>query len=99
MSTKMWDTTMEHARRCVIDDKKLYLYCPRSPNRDGVVFNVVGQVLGLLSDSKYIVADKLSETEQVSLLYVSHKRVKYNPIATFFKQNVLFYTTCLTIKL
>ncbi|KVI06314.1 Calmodulin binding protein-like protein [Cynara cardunculus var. scolymus] len=71
MSTKMWEVTMEHARRCVIDDMKLYLYCPRSLNRDGVVFNVVGQVLGLLSDSKYIVADKLSETE----LAEAHKLV------------------------
>ncbi|KAI3759366.1 hypothetical protein L6452_07128 [Arctium lappa] len=71
MSTKMWEVTVEHARRCVIDDKKLYLYCPRSMNRDGVVFNVVGQVLGLLSNSKYVVADKLSETERAE----AHKLV------------------------
>lgn len=66
MSTKMWEVTAEHARRCVVDDKKLYLYCPPSLNRDGVVFNVVGQVLGLLSDRKYVVADHLSEVQRVS---------------------------------
>lgn len=62
----MWETTVEHAKSCVVDDKKLYLYCPRSLNRNGVVFNVVGQVLGLLSDSKYVAIEKLSEVEQVS---------------------------------
>ncbi|KAI3785755.1 hypothetical protein L1987_44880 [Smallanthus sonchifolius] len=63
MSTKMWEATVEHARRCIVDDKKLYLYCPPSLNKDGVVFNVVGQVLGVLSDRKYAVADNLSELE------------------------------------
>ncbi|KAL8250419.1 hypothetical protein R6Q59_034112 [Mikania micrantha] len=64
MSTKMWEVVVEHARRCMIDDKKLYLYCPPSLNGNGVVFNVVGQVLGVLSDRKYVVADNLSEFER-----------------------------------
>ncbi|KAI7754774.1 hypothetical protein M8C21_004020, partial [Ambrosia artemisiifolia] len=64
MSTKMWEAVVEHARRCMVDDKKLYLYCPSSLNRDGVVFNVVGQVLGVLSDSRYVVADNLSDLER-----------------------------------
>ncbi|XP_076908317.1 calmodulin-binding protein 60 A-like isoform X1 [Bidens hawaiensis] len=65
MSIKMWEVVVEHARRCTVDDKKLYLYCPPSLNRDGVVFNIVGQVLGVLSDRKYVVADSLSEFEKV----------------------------------
>ncbi|XP_071713775.1 calmodulin-binding protein 60 A isoform X2 [Rutidosis leptorrhynchoides] len=64
MSTKMWEVTVDHARRCVIDDKKLYLYTPPTLNRDGVVFNVVGQVLGLLSDRKYIITNNLSEIQR-----------------------------------
>lgn len=79
MSTKMWETTVEHAKRCVVDDKKLYLYCPQSLNRDGVVFNVVGQVLGLLSDCKYVSADKLSEVEKAE----AHKLV----VSAFQPQN------------
>ncbi|KAL4584974.1 hypothetical protein LXL04_009587 [Taraxacum kok-saghyz] len=71
MSTKMWETAVEHAKSCVVDDKKLYLYCPRSLNRDGVVFNVVGQVLGLLSDSKYVPIHKLSDVEKAE----AHKLV------------------------
>ncbi|KAK1427600.1 hypothetical protein QVD17_16288 [Tagetes erecta] len=64
MSTKMWEVVVEHATECVIDDNRLFLYCPQSQKKDGVVFNVVGQVLGLLSDCKYVVSDKLSETEK-----------------------------------
>ncbi|KAL4559695.1 hypothetical protein LXL04_031838 [Taraxacum kok-saghyz] len=71
MSTKMWEVAVEHATRCVIDDNKLYLYCPQSQNRDGVVFNVVGQVLGLLSDSKYVVSNNLSDNEKIE----AHKMV------------------------
>lgn len=68
MSTKMWEVAVEHATRCVLDDYRLYLYCPQSQKRDGVVFNVVGQVLGLLSDCKYVGSEKLSEIEKVSFL-------------------------------
>ncbi|XP_076895638.1 calmodulin-binding protein 60 A-like [Bidens hawaiensis] len=71
MSTKMWEVVVEHAMRCVIDDNKLYLYCPQSQKKDGVVFNVVGQVLGVLADCKYVVADNLSDTEKAE----AHKLV------------------------
>ncbi|KAG8638847.1 hypothetical protein MANES_14G069700v8 [Manihot esculenta] len=65
MSAKMWEVTVEHARTCVLD-KKMYLYCtPGSQPKSGVVFNVVGQVMGLLSDCQYVPVDKLSETEKV----------------------------------
>ncbi|CAH1419210.1 unnamed protein product [Lactuca virosa] len=73
MSAKMWEVAVEHATRCVIDDNKLYLYCPQSHQRDGVVFNIVGQVLGLLSNCKYVVSNKLSETEKTE----AHKLVIY----------------------
>lgn len=63
MSAKMWDITVEHARTCVLDDK-MYSYCSGSPQRTGVVFNIVGQVLGLLSDGKYRPADTISEIEK-----------------------------------
>ncbi len=69
MSAKMWEVTVEHARTCVLDDKKMFLYCPRtSQQKTGVVFNVVGQVMGLLSECQYVPIDKLSETEKALLL-------------------------------
>ncbi|KAI3454547.1 hypothetical protein Pfo_011210 [Paulownia fortunei] len=61
MSAKMWEVTVEHARTCVLD-KKLYLY--GASEKNGVVFNVVGQVMGIFSDGQYVPADKLSEAEK-----------------------------------
>lgn len=64
MSTKMWEFTVEHAQTSILDHR-LYFYCPGSQQKTGVVFSVVGQVMGLLSDCQYIPLDKLSETEKV----------------------------------
>lgn len=64
MSTKMWEATVGHAKTCVVD-KKSYLYYPSgSPEKKGVVFNIVGEVLGCLSDSQHVSSDKLSEAEK-----------------------------------
>ncbi|KAL0421825.1 UNVERIFIED_CONTAM: Calmodulin-binding protein 60 A [Sesamum latifolium] len=66
MSAKKWKTTMEHARTCVLD-KTLYLYnSPTSLQKNSVVFNVVGQVTGMFSNSQYVPTDKLSEEEKVN---------------------------------
>ncbi|KAF2282893.1 hypothetical protein GH714_043313 [Hevea brasiliensis] len=71
MSAKMWEVTVEHARTCVLD-KRMYLhYTPGSQQKSGVVFNVVGQVVGLLSDCQYVPVDKLSETEKASQLFLT----------------------------
>ncbi|KAK9669384.1 hypothetical protein RND81_13G126200 [Saponaria officinalis] len=52
MSAKMWDIAVEHARTCVLD-KKVYLYYSLgSQHKNGVVFNVVGHILGLYSESQ-----------------------------------------------
>ncbi|XP_031277348.1 calmodulin-binding protein 60 A isoform X1 [Pistacia vera] len=64
MSAKMWEVTVDHARTCILD-KRTFLYCPPgSQQKSGVVFNVVGQVMGLLSECQYVPVDKLSETEK-----------------------------------
>lgn len=68
MSAKMWEVTVEHARTCVLD-KRMFVYCPHSSEQKaGVVFNIVGQVMGLLSESHYVPINKLSEIEKVFLL-------------------------------
>ncbi|KAG2679005.1 hypothetical protein I3760_11G030300 [Carya illinoinensis] len=63
MSAKMWEVTVEHARTCVLD-KRMHVYHPNSQEKTGVVFNVVGQVMGLFSEGQYVPVDKLSETEK-----------------------------------
>lgn len=67
MSTKMWEVTVEHARTCLVD-KKVYLYYTSvSVPKTGVVFNIVGQVMGLFPDCQYVSADKLSETQKACI--------------------------------
>ncbi|KAK4437167.1 Calmodulin-binding protein 60 A [Sesamum alatum] len=61
MSAKMWEVTVEHARTCVLD-KKLYLY--NTTQKNAVVFNVVGQLMGISSNGHYVPVDKLSEAEK-----------------------------------
>ncbi|KAI3464046.1 hypothetical protein Pfo_020709 [Paulownia fortunei] len=64
MSAKKWEVTVEHARTCVLD-KTLYLHnASTSLEKNGVVFNVVGQVMGMFSNGQYVTADKLSEEEK-----------------------------------
>ncbi|XP_031118408.1 calmodulin-binding protein 60 A-like [Ipomoea triloba] len=64
MSTKMWEVTVEHARTCVLGKKLYSYYASGSEQKNGVVFNIVAQVLGLFVDCQYIPAEKLSETEK-----------------------------------
>lgn len=64
MCAKVWEATLEHARTCVLDER-VYGYFPRAHVKNGVVFNVVGQVTGLLRDGQYVLVDKLSELEKV----------------------------------
>ena len=67
MSAKMWEATVEHAKTCVLTDK-VHHYYPDSLNKAGVVFNVVGEVRGLISD-KYVSVDDLTEKEKVTMLH------------------------------
>lgn len=63
MSTKMWEVTVDHAQTCILDPR-WYFYYPGSQQKTGVVFSVVGQVMGLLSECQYTRLDDLSETEK-----------------------------------
>ncbi|KAG5522892.1 hypothetical protein RHGRI_034890 [Rhododendron griersonianum] len=83
MSAKMWEVTIDHARRCVLDPG-LFLYCPPgSQQKTGVVFNIVGQVMGLLSDCQYAPIDKLSFTT-LSALFIQAEA--NNLVIAAFKQ-------------
>lgn len=64
MSTKMWEVTVEHARTCLLDKKVYLYYSSGSVQKTGVVFNIVGQVVGLLPECQFVSADKLSETQK-----------------------------------
>ncbi|KAK4437170.1 Calmodulin-binding protein 60 B [Sesamum alatum] len=56
--------TLDHARTCNIDDKRIYLYYPSSELKMGVAFDVVGGLKGVIHDSHYVPNNHLSETEK-----------------------------------
>jgi hypothetical protein len=92
MSAKMWEVTVEHARTCVLD-KIIYLYCPPvSQQKTGVVFNVVGQVMGLLSEGQYVPIDKLSETEKAKFSYNLHNLP--TDLYSFFFHSLFLSVNC-----
>ncbi|XP_038971928.1 calmodulin-binding protein 60 D-like isoform X2 [Phoenix dactylifera] len=63
MSTKMWEVTVEHARTCTISDQP-HVYYPNGHTKPGVVFNVVGQVMGLISEQQFVALNNLSDNEK-----------------------------------
>ena len=69
MSTKMWEVTVEHSKTCILPDK-VHLYYPDSLSKTAVVFNVVGEVRGLISE-KFVCADDLREKEKVFTIFYS----------------------------
>ncbi|CAL5441270.1 unnamed protein product [Camellia sinensis] len=64
MSDKMLKETVDHALTNKLDDWYSY-YSGSSQQKFGVVFNVGGQVLGILSECGYVPVEKLSATQKV----------------------------------
>ncbi|RWR77122.1 calmodulin-binding protein 60 A-like protein [Cinnamomum micranthum f. kanehirae] len=68
MSAKMWELTVDHARTCTLDGHN-YMYYPNTQQRmGGVVFNVVGEVVGLLSDGQFVPCSELSDIQKEDAL-------------------------------
>ncbi|KAJ6829020.1 calmodulin-binding protein 60 A-like isoform X2 [Iris pallida] len=70
MSAKMWEAAVEHARTCMIP-KQMYVYFANAGNQRntgvGVVFNIVGEVLGVLSQGQFVsINDISSESEKAN---------------------------------
>ncbi|XP_058226229.1 calmodulin-binding protein 60 A-like isoform X2 [Rhododendron vialii] len=65
-SAKRLESIVDHAQTCILD-KSLQLYFPvSSEKKAGVVFNEVGQLMGLISECCYLPIDKLSKDQKVN---------------------------------
>eukprot|EP00252_Welwitschia_mirabilis_P013163 TRINITY_DN2906_c0_g1_i1.p1 TRINITY_DN2906_c0_g1~~TRINITY_DN2906_c0_g1_i1.p1 ORF type:complete len:455 (-),score=92.91 TRINITY_DN2906_c0_g1_i1:26-1390(-) len=64
MSNKMWESTVEHAKTCVLSGK-LYVYYADATRNVGVVFNNVYELQGLIATGQYISAESLSDADKV----------------------------------
>lgn len=63
MSNKMWESTVEHARECVLDDK-LYSYC--SGHGIVLLFNCIYEVVGVIVGSNCFTLNSLAPTQKVN---------------------------------
>ncbi|XP_068642317.1 calmodulin-binding protein 60 D-like isoform X1 [Aristolochia californica] len=63
MSAKMWEVTVEHARTCIISNQT-YVYYHNPQQLMGVVFNVIGELTGLLNEQKFVPLKELSESQK-----------------------------------
>lgn len=85
MSAKMWEVTVDHARTCTLGSQ-IHLYYANGQGKNGVVFNVVGQVLGIQSEKQYISVNNLSDEQKVEILLLLN-----SSFATITRINLLFF--------
>ncbi|KAL2515716.1 calmodulin-binding protein 60 A-like [Forsythia ovata] len=62
---KKWKGTVDHARECIIDDRNMHVYCSSSSeSKNGVVFDVVGQLKGVLRNGRFVPIESAYEAEK-----------------------------------
>lgn len=65
VGSKRWEEVIDHAKTCIIGGE-VYMYtAPNSHQKCGVVFDVIGQVKGLLKEFQYLPMNVLPYDEQV----------------------------------
>ncbi|WOL06678.1 calmodulin-binding protein 60 D-like [Canna indica] len=63
MSNKMWEATVEHAKKCIIPEEKLYSYnCGQGLM---LLFNTINELLGAIIQDKFYCLDDLPPTQKV----------------------------------
>lgn len=75
MSNRMWESTVEHAKTCVLGGK-LYVYYTEQTHNTGVVFNHIYEFRGLIANGHFSSLESLNHDQKVR-----HFSVK---LASFF---------------
>lgn len=85
MSNKMWESTVEHARECVLDDK-LYSYC--SGHGIILLFNCIHEIIGVVVGSHCFSLNALNETQKALVVKLQQDAYKFpNRIVEFKVQS------------
>ncbi|KAK8964835.1 hypothetical protein KSP40_PGU000969 [Platanthera guangdongensis] len=64
MSARMWEITVDHARTCTLSNQ-LHLYYSDNLQNTGVVFDVIGELMGILNDHKFVSVNDLTDVQKV----------------------------------
>ena len=82
--SKIWEEITGNAKKCLIDEG-VYIYIDRNlQQNNGVVFDVIGQVKGLIKESQYFPMSMLSDDEQACLSHI----LKTSISLLFFLKNL-----------
>jgi hypothetical protein len=82
MSNKMWESTVEHARECVLDDK-LYSYC--SGHGIVLLFNCVYEVVGVIVGTNCFALNALDPTQKALVAKLQQDAYKFPDRIAEFK--------------
>ncbi|KAK8916862.1 hypothetical protein KSP39_PZI022227 [Platanthera zijinensis] len=63
MSARMWEITVDHARTCTLSNQ-LHLYYSDNLQNTGVVFDVIGELMGILNDNKFVSVNDLTDVQK-----------------------------------
>ncbi|CAM0872834.1 unnamed protein product [Alopecurus aequalis] len=85
MSNKMWESTVDHARECVLDDK-LYSYC--SGHGIILLFNCIHEIIGVVVGSHCFSLNALTATQKELVVKLQQDAYKFpNRIVEFKVQS------------
>ncbi|CAN4086145.1 unnamed protein product [Withania somnifera] len=91
MKPKMLEETISHAQRCIINER-IYSYIDFQEN-EGVVFNIVGEVQGLIRGLQYIPMQLLSESDKARSFYTKTV-VIVSFLLLLLSHSCCFHTIC-----
>lgn len=82
MSAKTWDSIIEHAKTCSLNETQR-VYYPDDSHTIGVILNAIYQPLGILRNGSYVQSSSLSEAEQVHMDRLVQEA--YNDLSCVYK--------------
>ncbi|XP_047329882.1 calmodulin-binding protein 60 A-like [Impatiens glandulifera] len=89
MAAKLWEELVDHLRTCILDTKLNFYWC--SLNQNGVVFNVVGQIVGIFEKHQYTAIQNLSGTQKdLAVNLVASALTNFAEVTTFDDEASLF---------
>lgn len=85
ISNRTWDTIIEHAKACEIDDHKFYAY-HRTEQDVSLLFNSIYKVVGAMVNGQYCSLDELTPLQTVCIHILE--------LLLFFNISHLFLICC-----
>ncbi|XP_044979082.1 calmodulin-binding protein 60 D-like isoform X4 [Hordeum vulgare subsp. vulgare] len=82
MSNKMWESTVEHARECILDDK-IYSYC--SGHGIILLFNCIHEIIGVVVGSNCFSLNALTATQKALVVKLQQDAYKFPSRIVEFK--------------